>query len=42
MKETLRLIIPQWQGGSNSNYAFGADLLGLLLRVKIVKQSKYL
>jgi len=30
MKKTLRLIIPQWQGGNNPNYAFGADLLAWL------------
>ena len=27
MKKTLRLTYPQWQGGMNSNYVFGAELL---------------
>lgn len=26
-KETLRIVFPQWQGGVNPNYAFGAELL---------------
>jgi arginase len=26
-KKTLRLLLPQWQGGNNPNYAFGAELL---------------
>lgn len=25
--KVLRLLFPQWQGGNNSNYAFGAELL---------------
>lgn len=27
MKKTLRLTYPQWQGGMNPNYVFGAELL---------------
>lgn len=26
-KKTLRLVLPQWQGGNNPNYAFGCELL---------------
>ncbi|MGG4411087.1 arginase family protein [Niallia taxi] len=26
-KKTLRILLPQWQGGNNPNYAFGAELL---------------
>ena len=29
-KTTLRLLMPQWQGGNNPNYAFGAELLAWL------------
>lgn len=28
--EVLRLIFPQWQGGNNPNYAFGAELLNFI------------
>ncbi|UUX33252.1 arginase family protein [Fundicoccus culcitae] len=27
---TLRLLLPQWQGGVNPNYAFGAELLNFI------------
>lgn len=27
VNKTLRLLLPQWQGGGNPNYAFGAELL---------------
>lgn len=27
---TIRLLMPQWQGGDNSNYSFGAELLAWL------------
>lgn len=27
MKKTLRLTYPQWQGGMNPDYVFGAELL---------------
>ena len=27
MKDTLRLVMPQWQGGDNPAYAFGPKLL---------------
>lgn len=30
MSKTLRLKMPQWQGGNNPNYSFGADLLAWL------------
>lgn len=45
---TLRLIMPQWQGGNNPNYAFGSELLAWLapksetakeVRVPINEQS---
>lgn len=29
-KPTLRLLMPQWQGGNNPNYSFGAELLAWL------------
>ncbi|MBS7528905.1 arginase family protein [Hazenella sp. IB182353] len=29
-KKTIRLLMPQWQGGNNPNYAFGAELLAWL------------
>ncbi len=29
-KKTLRLLLPQWQGGNNPNYAFGAELLAYI------------
>ncbi|GED72250.1 arginase [Brevibacillus reuszeri] len=29
-KQTIRLLIPQWQGGNNPNYSFGAELLAWL------------
>ena len=29
-KKTLRVLMPQWQGGDNPNYAFGAELLAWL------------
>lgn len=25
--DVLRFLFPQWQGGNNPNYAFGAELL---------------
>ncbi|UOR10255.1 arginase family protein [Halobacillus amylolyticus] len=28
--KTLRIVMPQWQGGSNSNYSLGAELLAWL------------
>jgi arginase len=28
--KTIRLLMPQWQGGNNPNYAFGAELLAWL------------
>lgn len=30
MSQTLRLLLAQWQGGGNPNYAFGAELLNFL------------
>lgn len=30
MKKTIRLLMPQWQGGNNPPYAFGAKLLAWL------------
>lgn len=30
MSDTLRLIMPQWQGGNNPSYSFGAKLLAWL------------
>lgn len=30
MTDTLRLLMPQWQGGNNPAYAFGARLLAWL------------
>ena len=30
MTDTLRLLMPQWQGGNNPAYAFGARLLDWL------------
>lgn len=30
MTETLRLIMPQWQGGNNPAYSLGAKLLAWL------------
>ena len=30
MKKTLRLILPQWQGGVNPDYFFGAELLAFI------------
>ncbi|PTM56941.1 arginase family protein [Desmospora activa] len=29
-KKTIRLFMPQWQGGNNPNYSFGAELLAWL------------
>ncbi|ASR46197.1 arginase family protein [Paenibacillus kribbensis] len=29
-KKTIRLLMPQWQGGYNPNYSFGAELLAWL------------
>lgn len=29
-KKTIRLIIPQWQGGENPDYAFGAEVLAFI------------
>ncbi|MGF7036200.1 arginase [Paenibacillus mucilaginosus] len=29
-KQTIRLLMPQWQGGNNPNYYFGAELLAWL------------
>ncbi len=29
-KQTIRLLMPQWQGGNNPNYSFEADLLAWL------------
>ncbi|NHN29613.1 arginase family protein [Paenibacillus agricola] len=29
-KTTIRLLMPQWQGGNNPNYSFGAELLAWL------------
>ncbi|MFF2090873.1 arginase family protein [Paenibacillus sp. NPDC058174] len=29
-KQTIRLLMPQWQGGNNANYSFGAELLAWL------------
>lgn len=26
-KKTLRMVFPQWQGGVNSDYVFGSELL---------------
>lgn len=28
---TIRLVFPQWQGGANPDYAFGAELLALIV-----------
>lgn len=30
MGKTLRILLPQWQGGVNPNYAFGAELLSFI------------
>ncbi|QDY83851.1 arginase family protein [Paenibacillus polymyxa] len=30
MTKTIRLLMPQWQGGNNPNYSFGAELLAWL------------
>ena len=30
MNKTLRLIIPQWKGGVQSYYTFGADILAYI------------
>lgn len=30
MAKTLRLLLPQWQGGVNPDYAFGAELLNFI------------
>ncbi|WP_163856568.1 arginase family protein [Paenibacillus elgii] len=30
IKKTIRLLMPQWQGGNNPNYSFGAELLAWL------------
>ncbi|MDA1477768.1 arginase family protein [Bacillus changyiensis] len=30
MTKTIRLLMPQWQGGNNPNYSFGAELLSWL------------
>ncbi len=35
MSKTIRLLLPQWQGGNNPDYAFGAELLA-----QIVPQSQ--
>lgn len=32
-QQTLRLLLPQWQGGSNPNYYFGAELLSHIVPV---------
>lgn len=29
--KTIRLLFPQWQGGNNPNYAFGAELLAYIV-----------
>lgn len=29
-KQTICLLMPQWQGGNNPNYSFGAELLAWL------------
>lgn len=29
-QKTVRLLMPQWQGGNNPNYSFGAELLAWL------------
>ncbi|PZD94941.1 arginase family protein [Paenibacillus sambharensis] len=29
-RKTIRLLMPQWQGGNNPNYSFGAELLAWL------------
>ncbi|QQZ60426.1 arginase family protein [Paenibacillus sonchi] len=29
-KKTIRLLMPEWQGGNNPNYSFGAELLAWL------------
>ncbi|MGN8646069.1 arginase family protein [Gracilibacillus sp. HCP3S3_G5_1] len=29
-KKTIRMLMPQWQGGNNPNYSFGAELLAWL------------
>ena len=29
-QKTLRLTYPQWQGGVNPNYVFGADLIAAI------------
>ncbi len=29
-QKTIRLLMPQWQGGDNPNYSFGAELLAWL------------
>lgn len=31
MKNTLRLVLPQWQGGVNPDYVFGAELLSCIV-----------
>lgn len=31
MEKTLRMVIPQWQGGLNPNYVFGAELLSAIV-----------
>lgn len=30
-QKTIRLLLPQWQGGNNPNYAFGAELLAQII-----------
>ena len=29
--KTIRLDIPQWQGGNNPNYVFGSELLSIIV-----------
>ena len=39
--KTIRLDIPQWQGGNNPNYVFGSELLSIIVpQVSSIKTVK--
>ncbi|MBL1225734.1 arginase family protein [Enterococcus sp. BWR-S5] len=38
-KKTLRLLLPQWQGGDNPNYVFGSELLAHIVPQSTVSET---
>ncbi len=42
-KKTVRLLMPQWQGGNNPHYSFGAELLAWLAPkiISLLLKSRY-